>query len=125
MSAADARKNTLKYIFSMTQATCPTRENRVNATQNREESLVFKVKPPEMLYGAIIAQVSTQCLKFENPQTTLAEALRQIGDGTVFLWAFRENRRARRFYEKHGFRWDGTERISEFDGATEVRYVRK
>ena len=55
----------------------------------------------------------------------LAEALRQIGDGTVFLWAFRENKRARRFYEKHGFRWDGTERISEFDGAMEVRYVRK
>ena len=54
----------------------------------------------------------------------LAEALKQIGEGTVFLWAFRENKRARRFYEKHGFRWDGTERISEFDGAMEVRYVR-
>ena len=54
----------------------------------------------------------------------LTEALKQIGEGTVFLWAFRENRRARRFYEKHGFRWDGTERISEFDGAAEVRYVR-
>ena len=54
----------------------------------------------------------------------LAEALKQIGEGTVFLWAFRENKRARRLYEKHGFRWDGTERISEFDGAAEVRYVR-
>lgn len=54
----------------------------------------------------------------------LAEALKQIGEGTVFLWAFRENRRARRFYEKHGFHWDGSERISEFEGAAEVRYVR-
>ena len=54
----------------------------------------------------------------------LVEALRQIGEGTVFLWTFRENKRARRFYEKHGFRWDGTERISEFDGAAEVLYVR-
>ena len=54
----------------------------------------------------------------------LAEALKQIGEGAVFLWAFRENKRARRFYEKHGFRWDGSERISEFDGAAEVRYVR-
>ena len=54
----------------------------------------------------------------------MAEALKQIGDGIVFLWAFRENKRARRFYEKHGFRWDGSERISEFDGAMEVRYVR-
>lgn len=54
----------------------------------------------------------------------LVAALDQIGDGPVFLWAFKENTRARRFYEKHGFRWDGAERISEFDGALEVRYVR-
>ena len=51
-------------------------------------------------------------------------ALEQIGDQPVFLWAFRENTRARRFYEKQGFRWDGSERISEFDGAVEVRYVK-
>lgn len=54
----------------------------------------------------------------------LEEALRQIGDRPVFLWAFKENVRARRFYEKHGFHWDGTERVSEFDGALEVRYVK-
>lgn len=53
----------------------------------------------------------------------LTEALNQIGDRPVHLWAFKENLRARRFYEKHGFRWDGAERISEFDGAPEVRYV--
>ena len=53
----------------------------------------------------------------------LEEALKQIGDQPVFLWAFKENTRARRFYEKHGFRWDGTERVSEFDDALEVRYV--
>ena len=55
----------------------------------------------------------------------LKTALNQIGDRTVFLWAFRENKRARRFYEKHGFCWDGSQRLSEFDGAVEVRYVRK
>ena len=54
----------------------------------------------------------------------LTKALAQIGDQPVFLWAFKENARARRFYEKHGFRWDGSERGSEFDGAVEVRYVR-
>ena len=54
----------------------------------------------------------------------LEEALLQIGDRPVFLWAFKENNRARRFYEKHGFRWDGSERVSEFDGALEVRYVK-
>lgn len=54
----------------------------------------------------------------------LTEALKQIGDRPVFLWAFRDNQRARRFYEKHDFRWDGSERRSEFDGAVEVRYVK-
>ena len=54
----------------------------------------------------------------------LEEALNQIGNQPVFLWAFKENKRARRFYEKYGFRWDGTERVSEFDGALEVRYVK-
>ena len=54
----------------------------------------------------------------------LEEALNQIGDQPVFLWAFKENKRARRFYEKHGFRLDGSERVSEFDGALEVRYVK-
>ena len=55
----------------------------------------------------------------------LTVALEQIGDRPVSLWAFKDNTRARRFYEKHSFRWDGSERISEFDGALEVRYVRK
>ncbi len=54
----------------------------------------------------------------------LTQALEQIGDRPVSLWAFKENTRARRFYEKHGFRWDGTERVSEFDSAPEVRYIR-
>ena len=54
----------------------------------------------------------------------LTEALEQAGDQPVFLWAFKENTRARRFYEKHGFSWDGSQRVSEFDGAIEVRYVK-
>ena len=57
--------------------------------------------------------------------TMLEEALHQIGNQPVFLWAFKENKRARRFYEKHGFQWDGSERVSEFDGALEVRYVKE
>ena len=55
----------------------------------------------------------------------LTQALAQIGNRPVHLWAFKENTRARRFYEKHGFRWDGTERVSEFDSALEVRYVKE
>ena len=54
----------------------------------------------------------------------LEEALNRIGDRPVYLWAFKENARARRFYEKHGFHWDGSERVSEVDGALEVRYIR-
>ena len=58
--------------------------------------------------------------------TYALEQIRQLcGDVQVFLWAFRENARARKFYEKHGFQWDGSERVSEFDGAVEVRYARE
>lgn len=52
------------------------------------------------------------------------EDMAASGKHTVALWAFKENHRARRFYEKHGFTHDGTERISEFDGALEMRYIR-
>ena len=51
-------------------------------------------------------------------------ALEQMGNVKVTLWVFEENRRARRFYEKHGFCWNGCSRVSEFDGAMEVCYVR-
>ena len=54
----------------------------------------------------------------------LATALEEIGDRPVYLWAFKENKRARRFYEKNGFHWDGSERVSDYEGAIEVRYVR-
>ena len=53
----------------------------------------------------------------------LAAALEQIGSRPVFLWAFAENAQARRFYEKNGFSWDGSTRVSEFDEAVEVRYI--
>lgn len=41
----------------------------------------------------------------------------------AYLWVFEQNKRARRFYEKHGFAADGTRRISAFDKAVEVRYI--
>ena len=56
-------------------------------------------------------------------QALLATALGQLNNRPVFLWAFEKNVRARHFYEKNGFRWDGSQRISEFDGAVEVRYT--
>ncbi len=51
-------------------------------------------------------------------------ALEKIGEQPVFLWAFKENTRACRFYEKQGFHFDGSERVSEFDQVLEVRYVK-
>jgi ribosomal protein S18 acetylase RimI-like enzyme len=53
----------------------------------------------------------------------LTTVLNQIRNQPVFLWAFKENTCVRRFYEKHGFRWDRNERVSEFDDALEARYV--
>ena len=50
-------------------------------------------------------------------------ALAQTGSSPVCLWTFRENHHARRFYERHGFRPDGRERVSSFDDVIEVCYT--
>ncbi|MFF5965601.1 GNAT family N-acetyltransferase [Streptomyces collinus] len=48
------------------------------------------------------------------------------GHGRVLLWVLKENDRARRFYERAGFRADGAEEPFEVDGLAvpEVRYTR-
>jgi GNAT superfamily N-acetyltransferase len=42
------------------------------------------------------------------------EALREGGTTTASLWCLAENPRARRFYEKEGWRLNGTERVVPF-----------
>ena len=46
--------------------------------------------------------------------------MRKLGFKNVMLWVFKENIRARNFYEKHGFVL--TENTKEFCGAIEVMY---
>ena len=46
--------------------------------------------------------------------------MRKLGFEKVMLWVFKENIRARNFYEKHGFVL--TENTKEFCGAIEVMY---
>ncbi|GGW93770.1 hypothetical protein GCM10010383_24140 [Streptomyces lomondensis] len=48
------------------------------------------------------------------------------GHGRVLLWVLKENDRARRFYERTGFRPDCAEEPFEVDGVTvpEVRYTK-
>ena len=42
----------------------------------------------------------------------------------VLLWVFKDNERAKKFYEKFGFIPDGTEKAGPFsNGAAEVRYI--
>lgn len=50
--------------------------------------------------------------------------LRQAGYRRATLWVLEANERARRFYEKAGWRWDGTVSRHDFDCANEpvVRY---
>jgi ribosomal protein S18 acetylase RimI-like enzyme len=48
---------------------------------------------------------------------------RAEGYPRIILWVLRDNRRARRFYERAGFRRKGAEHPS-FAGVPEVRYVR-
>ncbi|MFI6120860.1 GNAT family N-acetyltransferase [Streptomyces sp. NPDC051064] len=51
---------------------------------------------------------------------------RADGFARMSLWVLKENTRARRFYERAGFRPDGTEETFEAGGAVipELRYVR-
>ncbi|PZG95391.1 GNAT family N-acetyltransferase [Streptomyces sp. NTH33] len=63
-------------------------------------------------------------------RTLLAEAVRGCtasGHPRMFLWVLKENTGARRFYEREGFRADGTEQSFEAGGVAvpEVRYVRE
>ncbi|MFE3093320.1 GNAT family N-acetyltransferase [Streptomyces sp. NPDC059248] len=56
----------------------------------------------------------------------LTARARAAGHPAMRLWVLRENVRARRFYEKAGFRPDGAEEPFDVGGASvpEVRYVR-
>jgi GNAT superfamily N-acetyltransferase len=53
------------------------------------------------------------------------DGLREAGFGRATLWVLEANERARRFYEKAGWTWDGTVSHHQFDCANEpiVRYV--
>jgi ribosomal protein S18 acetylase RimI-like enzyme len=46
------------------------------------------------------------------------------GFRTMRLWVLRDNQRARRFYERAGYIWDGTVQDDDYDGVpvAEVRY---
>jgi GNAT superfamily N-acetyltransferase len=54
------------------------------------------------------------------------DELRALGFSDAVLWVLEENRRARRFYEIAGWRFDGTRKDYERDGAPrhELRYRR-
>lgn len=58
----------------------------------------------------------------------MAAALDTVADGVpgVSLWVFRDNARARAFYERHGFAADGLQQDITIDGQDlpEVRYRR-
>ena len=47
-----------------------------------------------------------------------------LGDAPASLWVARENPRARRFYEKHGFAAAGAEATDDRFGLAEIRMVR-
>jgi GNAT superfamily N-acetyltransferase len=56
----------------------------------------------------------------------VSEALRDAGFTRATLWVLEANERARRFYEKAGWSWDGATSRHDFECANEpvVRYAR-
>lgn len=72
--------------------------------------------------------VSPELLGTGIGRALLTESVRRCdaaGYRRMFLWVLRENIRARRFYERAGFRPDGTEEPFDADGVAvpEVRYA--
>lgn len=57
--------------------------------------------------------------------TFAVEKLLSLGFHKIYLTVFEDNLRARAFYEKHGFAWDGQKLSMEVGGRklTELRYV--
>ncbi|WNZ07596.1 GNAT family N-acetyltransferase [Streptomyces sp. 11x1] len=57
---------------------------------------------------------------------TCAERCEAVGHDRMLLWVLKDNVRARRFYEHHGFTPDGMEEPFEVEGVEvpEVRYAR-
>ncbi|HWS50761.1 MAG TPA: GNAT family N-acetyltransferase [Microbacterium sp.] len=56
------------------------------------------------------------------------EELRAEGRQNAYLWVLRGNDRAIRFYERHGWMSDGTEKVADAGGATnlpELRHARR
>ncbi|HEX8123814.1 MAG TPA: GNAT family N-acetyltransferase [Solirubrobacteraceae bacterium] len=51
--------------------------------------------------------------------------LRRAGHQRATLWTFGNNPRATAFYERHGWRADGTVRAEQRFGSPEVRYARE
>lgn len=50
--------------------------------------------------------------------------LKRIEPKEIFLWVFEDNNRARRFYEKHSFSFDGTKREVKYGKPlVQLRYV--
>jgi GNAT superfamily N-acetyltransferase len=58
---------------------------------------------------------------------TATDGLRKQGFSTAFLWVLEGNARARRFYEKAGWAWDGTtsSHMIECQNMPVVRYIRR
>ena len=51
--------------------------------------------------------------------------LKRIGHKKILIWVFEDNHRARRFYEKYGFSFDGTKKENDRYGKplVQFRYV--
>ena len=50
--------------------------------------------------------------------------IKLAGKSIVSLWVFKDNCRARKFYEKCGFTYSGREQCSDFGNVIEIEYIK-
>ena len=68
--------------------------------------------------GCVRKGIGSEMLRF------FEEKAGEKGCGEYVIWVLEENRNARNFYEKHGYRPDGKEKIFRRWNKQEIRYVK-
>ena len=113
---SDAARGLLLMDDGRSVACCNYGAARADGYEGWGELISFYTHPDEKNHGYGSVLMTEALLR-----------LRDEGYEKCYLLVLRENENARRFYEKHGFRWDGTHEDIPFPHDTvcvDLRYTR-